>query len=40
MSGESEGPQSSSCYRMESAQDLIQLKQYKPQPYPRPVQTW
>jgi len=33
-------PQFSSCYRMESGQDLIQIKQYKPQPYQRPVDTW
>ena len=33
-------PQPPGCYRMESGQDLIQIKQYKPQPFMGHVGTW
>ena len=36
----SNAPQPPSCYRMESGQDLIQLKQFKPQPFTGPLGTW
>ena len=37
---DSNPPQSPSCYRMESGQDLIQLKQFKRQPFTGNVGTW